>query len=85
MFKSATVLTGILLSGMLALSAQAEDQQPAAQRMQPIAGAPSKVSKTQKALIEKREQAKKQRDKKLKIRAANVQETGGQTVLPPLK
>ena len=41
----------------------------------------SKVPQAQKATVQKREQARQQRDKKLKVRAANVQSRGGQTSL----
>lgn len=87
MIYSAPVWMGVILAVLLALPAVAEVQQPQRQRVQVAPGTASKVPAAQRATVQKREQAKQQLDKKLKVREANVQSGGGQTTLrkPPGK
>jgi len=69
----------VLLVALLAVPALAGSVPR--QKVQAAPVAASKVSQAQQATVQKRELAKQQRDKKLKIRDANSQAKGGPTTL----
>ena len=70
MTKQTVVLAAIALTGFLAAPVSAEVPQP---KPKPQQGqVVSKVPQKQQQLVKKRENAKKQRDQKLKIRQKNA-------------
>lgn len=69
----------MLLVGLLAVPVLAVERPR--QKVQAAPVATSKVPQAQQATVQKRELAKQQRDKKLKIRDANSQAKGGPTTL----
>lgn len=77
-----TLVTGVLMAALLAVTASAGAQLQKRQPVQLNSAVNSKVPQAQKATVQKRELARQQRDKKLKVRAANTQRKGGPTSLP---
>lgn len=76
-----TLVTGVLMAALLAVTASAEAQLQKRQPVQLNSAVNSKVPQAQKATVQKRELARQQRDKKLKVRATNAQAKGGPTSL----
>ena len=76
-----TTVTGVLMAALLAVSVPAGAQTQQRHQVQLNPAVNSKVPQAQKATVQKSEQERQQRDKKLKVRAANVQSRGGQTSL----
>lgn len=74
-------MVGVLVASLFAMTALAEAQPQQRQQVQLNPAVNSKVPQAQKATVQKRELARQQRDKKLKVRAANVQSKGGPTSL----